>query len=196
MVTTDSNGLVQFQTSDKVEPLQTTLNLISSSVSNVLNGIVRSHNVKTITERNALATANPPTAAKPLLAWVQNNAKFYLNSGGGWFEWPEPMLEIDIPEIPEVKIPIVQYAGSKSFGLVAKNGGTTEVDVSFGVTLSGTSGWIPLISLRGAHGSVDRLTATITSYTTTGIKVRVKNITAKNTTGTHYLNWSLQKKRP
>lgn len=189
MTTTDSNGLVQFQTTDKVEPLQTALNLITASVSNVLNGMVRTFNVPSISARDALATSNPPTAAKPLLAWVQNQSKFFLNSGSGWNEWPPPVKEKDIP--------VTTYAGQQSFGVVPKGGSTIDINISFGVTLDSTANWIPTIGLRGTRGEIDRLTATMYDYTKTGMKVVIKNIVAtRNTKGTQYLQWTLTRKNP
>lgn len=189
MTTTDSNGLVQFQTTDKVEPLQTALNLITASVSNVLDGMVRTFNVPSVSARDALATSNPPTAAEPLLAWVQNRSKFYLNSGSGWNEWPPPVKETDIP--------VTSYAGQQSFGVVPKGGATLEVNITFGVTLEKKADWIPQISLLGPRHEVDRLTATIFEYTTTGMKVVLKNITSTRATkGTQHVQWTLTRKNP
>ena len=89
MTTTDSNGLIQYQTTDNVVPLQTTLNAISSSVSTSLNSTVRTFKVANDTERNALATSRPPTATNPLIVFNSASGKGYheINTGSGWSRW-------------------------------------------------------------------------------------------------------------
>ena len=86
MTTTDSNGLIQYQTTDNVVPLQTTLNAISSSVSTSLNSTVRTFKVANDTERNALATARVPSATNPLIVFNSASGKGYheINTGSGW----------------------------------------------------------------------------------------------------------------
>ena len=86
MTTTDSNGLIQYQTTDNVVPLQTTLNAISSSVSTSLNSTVRTFKVASDTERNTLATSRPPTATNPLIVFNSASGKGYheINTGSGW----------------------------------------------------------------------------------------------------------------
>lgn len=189
MTTTDSNGLVRFTVDDPVTPLQTALNLISSSVSNYIDGNVDMHNVPSISARDALATNNPPTVSKPLLVWVQSTPGFWLNQGTGWTAWPPPPTEI-----PEVVFPVNHYAGRGSYGVVAKHG-ATDATVTFGVTLDNTANWIPQLTLLGTRGNVDRLQASISNYTKTGLNVVVKNHTAKNATGGTIL-WALFKKKP
>ena len=86
MTTTDSNGLIQYQTTDNVVPLQTTLNAISSSVSTALNSTVRTFKVANDTERNALATTRVPSATNPLVVFNSAPGKGYheINTGSGW----------------------------------------------------------------------------------------------------------------
>lgn len=86
MTTTDSNGLIQYQTTDNVVPLQTTLNAISSSVSTSLNSTVRTFKVANDTERNALATTRVPSATNPLIVFNSASGKGYheINTGSGW----------------------------------------------------------------------------------------------------------------
>lgn len=86
MATTDSNGLIQYQTTDNVVPLQTAFNGLSSSVSTALNSTVRTFKVATDTERNALATSRPPTASNPLVVFNSASGKRYheINTGSGW----------------------------------------------------------------------------------------------------------------
>lgn len=189
MTTTDSNGLVRFTIEDPVTPLQTALNLITASVSNKFDAGVSLHNVPSISARDALATNNPPTAAKPLLVWVQSTPGFWLNKGIGWEAWPPPPAEI-----PETVLPINHYAGRGTYGAVHKNG-AIDATVTFGVTLDDTAKWVPQLTLLGTRGNVDRLQATISSYTKTGMNVVVKNHTSKNATG-GTIYWSLLKKNP
>ena len=89
MTTTDSNGLIQYQTTDNVVPLQTTLNAISSSVSTSLNSTVRTFKVANDTERNALATTRVPSATNPLIVFNSASGKGYheINTGSGWSRW-------------------------------------------------------------------------------------------------------------
>ena len=189
MTTTDSNGLVRFTIEDSVTPLQTTLNLITASISNYLDGTVGIPSVSSISARNALATNNPPTAANPLLVWVQSTPGFWLNKGTGWEAWPPPPTEI-----PETVFPVNHYAGKGTYGSVAKKG-ATDATVAFGVTLDDTENWIPQVTLFGTRGNVDRLQPTISSYTKTGLNVVVKNHTSKNATG-GTIFWTLTKKNP
>ena len=86
MTTTDSNGLIQYQTTDNVVPLQTAFNGLSSSVSTALNATVRTFKVANDTERNALATSRPPTASNPLVVFNSASGKGYheINTGSGW----------------------------------------------------------------------------------------------------------------
>lgn len=93
MTTTDSNGLIQYQTTDNVVPLQTAFNGLSSSVSTALNSTVRTFKVASDAERNALATSRPPTASNPLLVFNSASGKGYheINTGSGWsrFGWSD-----------------------------------------------------------------------------------------------------------
>lgn len=86
MTTTDSNGLIQYQTTDNVVPLQTAFNGLSSSVSTALNATVRTFKVANDTERNALATSRPPTASNPLVVFNSASGKgcHEINTGSGW----------------------------------------------------------------------------------------------------------------
>ena len=189
MTTTDSNGLVQFTIEDSVTPLQSLLNLLSASVSDHIDSNVNTHNVPSISARNALASENPPTAEKPLLVWVQSPAGFWLNQGAGWEEWPPPP-----EEIPEVILPITHYADSTPFSSVNASS-AANTTVTFGVTLDSTSNWVPQVTLFGPRGDVDRLQATVYTYTTTGMNVVIKNHTAKAAAG-GTIYWSLLKKNP
>ena len=86
MTTTDSNGLIQYQTTDNVVPLQTAFNGLSSSVSTALNSTVRTFKVANDTERNALATTRVPSATNPLVVFNSASGKGYqeINTGSGW----------------------------------------------------------------------------------------------------------------
>ena len=96
MTTTDSNGLIQYQTTDNVVPLQTTLNALSSSVSTALNSTVRTFKVANDTERNALATTRVPSATNPLIVFNSASGKGYheINTGSGWSRIPTYMTPI------------------------------------------------------------------------------------------------------
>ena len=86
MTTTDSNGLIQYQTTDNVVPLQAAFNGLSSSVSTALNSTVRTFKVANDTERNALATTRVPSATNPLVVFNSAPGKGYheINTGSGW----------------------------------------------------------------------------------------------------------------
>ena len=106
MTTTDSNGLIQYQTTDNVVPLQTAFNGLSSSVSTALNATVRTFKVANDTERNALATSRPPTASNPLVVFNSTSGKGYheINTGSGWSRL------IPVPAFPDtgwVDVPCV-----------------------------------------------------------------------------------------
>ena len=60
---------------------------------------------------------------------------------------------------------------------VAANG-VTEVTIPISPARP-IAGYIPSVTLEGARGSVDRLTATVLGRTDTQFKVAVKNMTAK-----------------
>ena len=123
MTTTDSNGLIQYQTTDNVVPLQTTLNAISSSVSTSLNSTVRTFKVASDTERNALATSRPPTATNPLVVFNSASGKGYheINTGSGWSRWiPANGVSSSIPSqmIQSGKIMVTTSTGTNSVGSV------------------------------------------------------------------------------
>lgn len=86
MTTTDSNGLIQYQTTDNVVPLQAAFNGLSSSVSTALNSTVRTFKVASDTERDALATSRVPSATNPLVVFNSAPGKGYheINTGSSW----------------------------------------------------------------------------------------------------------------
>lgn len=66
MATTDSNGILFYEVTDSVSPLQVLLNSGQQSISDALNTTARIFPVASIAARNALSTTYGPTASKPL----------------------------------------------------------------------------------------------------------------------------------
>ena len=171
MTTTDSNGLIQYQTTDNVVPLQTTLNAISSSVSTSLNSTVRTFKVANDTERNALATTRVPSATNPLLVFNSASGKGYheINTGSGWSRW--------IPDTANTSN--TQYTGNILAG-VANGSKTTEItnttvstSVSGGVYVD-ISGWKGIHSVACTPRNSDQkpLAVSVESVTLTQVLLR------------------------
>ena len=187
MTTSDANGMPVFTGSDQIAPLEPVLNLISAAASNALDVGVRPFIVANLAARDALKVKRGATKAKPLLVYRQDLGSFELDSGSGWAAWPPPPPSIK-PQDYTTKAGV-----SGAIGTV-NQGAAKDVSVSFGTTLDNTSNWIPIVSLIGARGHVDRLTSTISSYSTTGMNVVIKNYTTGNSTGDVKINWALIKK--
>lgn len=165
MTTTDSNGLIQYQTTDNVVPLQTAFNGLSSSVSTALNSTVRTFKVANDTERNALATTRVPSATNPLVVFNSASGKRYheINTGSGWSRL----------------IPEVVYAGSLLAG-VANGSKTTEItnttvktSISGGVYVD-IAGWNGIHSVACTPRNSDKrpLAVSIESVTLTQVLLR------------------------
>jgi hypothetical protein len=74
--------------SDAVTPLETAFSTMASSIDNVLAGNVQIHRVANTTERNALVSQFPPSAANPLVVWRANATNGqeleYTKNGTTW----------------------------------------------------------------------------------------------------------------
>lgn len=180
MTTTDSNGLVQFQTGDRVEPLQTALNLITASVSAFIGTTVQTFSVSNNTQRDALAVEKGPTSTNPLLVWVQSSSKFFIHKGAGWEDWPP------VPVIPQQTV--VHHAGKKGFGAIGANK-TLAVRITFPTDLINfVSNWAPQVTLSATARA--GLTHTISNYTKTGFTVNIRNAYTTAAKG-GVINWAL-----
>lgn len=91
MTTTDSNGIIRWESTDPVTPLEATLNAgmdsVSAAVTGVKNGIF--YTVANVTERATRASEFSPTASKPLYvhridAPGRNKMEYTIN-GTDWF---------------------------------------------------------------------------------------------------------------
>ena len=116
MATTDSNGIVQIQTSDDMTPFQPLVNSVSSSVSDAFNANVRTFKVANATARNTLATTRVPTLEEPLLVWRQDTGRFELNEGTGWQNWPQS--DIVLPGPNDIVINGTTYQRTGEFSSV------------------------------------------------------------------------------
>lgn len=101
----DANGVYIFDTTDKVAPLHTTLNLGQASVSASVADIHR-HSlilpVANTAERDAYeadmrAAGNPPTQAAPLWVEVADSGDVYRNRGAGWKQLIDESMEEFVP---------------------------------------------------------------------------------------------------
>lgn len=90
MTYTDANGILRWEETDPITPLEATLNAgmdsVSAAITGVKNGVI--HFVPDVTARAALATTFAPTATKPLYVHRQDapagmNLEFTLN-GTTW----------------------------------------------------------------------------------------------------------------
>ena len=171
MTTTDSNGLIQYQTTDNVVPLQTAFNGLSSSVSTALNSTVRTFKVANDTERNALATTRVPSASNPLVVFNSASGKGYheINTGSGWSRL--------IPDSSNTSN--IQYTGSLLAG-VANGSKTTEItNTTVSTSISGgvyvdISGWKGIHSVACTPRNEDKrpLAVSVESVSLTQILLR------------------------
>lgn len=90
MTTTDANGIIRWETTDPVAPLEATLNAGMDSVSAAVTTVKRSliNFVSNVTARNALAASFAPSATKPLYVHRQDapagyNLEYTIN-GTTW----------------------------------------------------------------------------------------------------------------
>ena len=182
----DSNGIYQYTAGDVVNSWPAFMNLGMSSVSSKFAGYKRNH-IYTAADQagaDAARTANGSSAAAPLFVFRTDTNKLMYHNGSAWAEVaPQPTAA-----------PVVQNfkSGSVSFGAVAGSG-VLEKTITFASSIT-IADWIPSVTLRGARGSIDRLTATIFDFTATQMKVVMKNVTSSSATGTGYIDWILVKK--
>ena len=182
----DSNGIYQYTAGDVVNSWPAFMNLGMSSVSSKFAGYKRNH-IYTAADQagaDAARTANGSSAAAPLFVFRTDTNKLMYHNGSAWAEVaPQPTVA-----------PVVQNfkSGSVSFGAVAGSA-ILEKTITFASSIT-TADWIPSVTLRGARGSIDRLTATIFDFTATQMKVVMKNSTSAAATGTGYIDWILVKK--
>ena len=183
----DSNDIYQYTAGDVVNSWPAFMNLGMSSVSSKFAGYKRNHIYTAANQAgaDAVRTANGSSAAAPLFVFRTDTNKLMYHNGSAWAEVaPQPTAA-----------PVGQNfkSGSVSFGAVAGGGGTLEKTITFASSIT-TADWIPSVTLRGALGSIDRLTATIFDFTATQMKVVMKNVTSGAATGTGYIDWILVKK--
>lgn len=182
MTTTDSNGLIQYQTTDNVVPLQTTLNAISSSVSTALNSTVRTFKVANDTERDALATTRVPSATNPLIVWNGQSGKQYMeiNTGSGWSR----LLPLDNPLLASSSLPDSNngrlFRVFSQSGITIAGGAYKTISFDYGETYS----QIPLVipTFEGSGSDPFKGTITSPSNSTTGCTLRVDNLGASSGT--------------
>lgn len=84
MATIDSNGLVLWETTDSVSPLQALINGATTSVSNALNTNARIFRVANSTGQSALLTSRGATASNPLLTYRTDTGNIEINDGSSW----------------------------------------------------------------------------------------------------------------
>ena len=182
----DSNGIYQYTAGDVVNSWPAFMNLGMSSVSTKFAGYKRNHIYTAANQAGADAalTANGSSASAPLFVFRTDTKKLMFHNGSAWAEVaPQPTVA---PVENNIK------SGSVSFGAVAGSS-TLEKTITFASSIT-TADWVPSVTLRGARGSIDRLNATIFDYTSTQMKVVMKNYTAAAATGTGYIDWILVKK--
>lgn len=182
----DNNGIYQYQSSDLVNSWPAFLNLGMSSVSTRFAGVSRNfvYTAGSLSAAETLRTSKGSSAAAPLYVFRTDTKKLMFHNGSVWAEMaPQP----EAPTPPKTSM-----SGRISLGSVAGNG-VIEKTITFTNPVV-VSRWTPIVTLQGARGSVDRLTATVTGFTSKQLKVAVKNNTSKSATGTKYVNWALIKK--
>lgn len=133
MTTTDSNGIIRYQTTDPVSPLHTLLNLGMQSVSDAVTTINNKTTINVVSNtaaRTALVTAltaagKGPTPARPLFVSREDTPPSYIESTTDGVTWravgaPEvltasttasgvytdsvALLTIDIPAAPYARL--------------------------------------------------------------------------------------------
>ena len=182
----DSNGVYQYTNDDTLNNWATFMNLGMSSISTKFAGVERNY-IYTAADQagaDAVRTANGSSAAAPLFVFRTDTKKLMYHNGSAWAEVaPQPTAP-----------PVVQNtkSGTVSFGAVAGSA-TLEKTITFTSSITAAD-WVPSVTLRGARGSIDRLTATIFDFTATQMKVVMKNVTSAAATGTGYIDWMLVKK--
>lgn len=80
MTTTDINGLVYYETTDNVTPLQVVLNGMSTAVTNAFDSTDRIFRVADATARDALYASR----GAPLLVFREDLGTLERNGGAGW----------------------------------------------------------------------------------------------------------------
>ena len=182
----DSNGIYHYTAGDVVNSWPAFMNLGMSSVSAKFAGVKRNY-IYTAADQagaDAVRTANGSSASAPLFVFRTDTKKLMFHNGSAWAEVaPQPTVA---PVEKNIK------SGSVSFGAVAGNG-VLEKTITFASSITAAD-WVPSVTLRGARGSIDRLTATIFDFTATQMKVVMKNVTSTAATGTGYIDWILVKK--
>ena len=182
----DSNGVYQYTNDDTLNNWATFMNLGMSSVSAKFAGVKRNY-IYTAADQagaDAVRTANGSSAASPLFVFRTDTKKLMYHNGSAWAEVaPQPT---GAPGVQNFK------SGSVSFGAVAGSA-TLEKTITFASSITAAD-WVPSVTLRGARGSIDGLTATIFDFTATQMKVVMKNVTSGAATGTGYIDWILVKK--
>ena len=182
----DNNGIYQYTNDDTLNNWATFMNLGMSSVSTKFAGVNRNYIYTAASQAAAdsLRTSKGASAASPLFVFRTDTKKLMFHNGSAWAEVaPQPT---GAPGENNIK------SGTVSFGAVAGNGALDKT-ITFASSIN-TADWIPSVSLRGARGSIDRLTATIFDYESTQMKVVMKNITSAAATETGYIDWVLVKK--
>lgn len=108
MTTTDANGIIRWESTDPITPLEATLNAgmdsVSAAITGTKNGII--HYVANTTERAAKALAFAPSASKPLYVHRAdggpNGALERTTNGTTWtsFERRQRIFANDSTEMP------------------------------------------------------------------------------------------------
>ena len=181
MTTTDSNGLIQYQTTDNVVPLQTAFNGLSSSVSTALNSTVRTFKVANDTERNALATTRVPSATNPLVVFNSASGKGYheINTGSGWSRLIPANLNFVRASSDNTLIQTgtaTIYTGNSATGTAG----------SIGITFPTAYSSAPQVFVQLANS---RLTGECSATTTSGATIGFRNNSSATANGPIVGNW-------
>jgi hypothetical protein len=100
MATTDSNGILFYEDTDIISPLNTLLNTGQTSVSTALSATARVFPVADVTERDALAVTYSPAADNPLIVFradaISGRQIEYTIDGSTW------IVVMDRPPIAQI----------------------------------------------------------------------------------------------
>ena len=177
MATTDNNGLVQLTVTDNINPLQTTINSVSSSVSAALTAMKPDLMYKA----NSLANANTKkntlaavgivgTTTNPLMFYRTDASAFYTWNGTAWTAITSKQL--------------VVQAGSETMyaGNAASNTGLTK-EVTFPTAFKAR----PEVFVTSPNG---RITPSVSNISATGCTVAMRNNSSQTESGPISLRWS------
>ena len=182
----DNNGVYQYTNDDTLNNWATFMNLGMSSVSTKFSGVNRNYIYTAASQAAAdsLRTAKGSSAASPLFVFRTDTKGLMFHNGTVWAEV--------VPTSGGASVSASSTAGQVSFGSVA-GGGAIEKTITFPEPVV-VSEWLPFITLDGTRHSVDSLTGAVFEFTSTQLKVVIKNTTSIASTDTNRINWMLVRK--